>query len=61
MSTISIGGARYFLLWKDDAFMVIYFLKEKTEALNRRNGKRGEGYATKIKTGLGGDFVNKDL
>lgn len=68
MSTMSIGGANYFLLLKDDfsRYCFIYFLKNKTDVL--RNLKQflaevqADGHLIKrLRTDNGLEFCNKDI
>ena len=66
MSTISCGGASYFMLCKDDTtgYMVIFFLKKKSEALiylkQLHSMMKQELHVDiqKIKTDQGGEFKN---
>ena len=69
MSTASVGGALYFMLCKDNhtGYMVIFFLKEKSEALNYLKQLcsmvKQELHIDiqRIKTDLGGEFKNKQF
>ena len=69
MSTISIGGASYFMLCKDDntGYMIIFFLKTKSEALiylkQLYSMMKQELHVDiqRIKTDQGGEFKNQQF
>ena len=69
METTSLGGARYFLLFKDDysAYRQIYFLKQKSEVPNYIKifismAERQTGCKIKVlRTDNGLEFVNKNV
>lgn len=69
MQTESIGGARYFLLLKDDFshYRFLYFLKQKSEVaenvknfVNRMQRESGHNIRN-FRSDNGTEFVNKDL
>lgn len=69
METTSIGGAKYFLLFKDDcsSYRFVYFLKCKSEVidklisfLNLVKNQTGENVKV-LRTDGGGEFVNSEI